>query len=460
MTTSTTERLSPVNLNYSSPSYVPSKVFLEGHAQQSTVHKTSFRLQRPGFSSRHLEDDAPFTLWDTHGSGFRWPTSEEMDWIRNRYNASRVDFSPPDLMIYTNQPPKTVPYTVAALLARFVPEGSDCHCSIPRGFKPLSTNQRDDLLSYSINRYEFPLEGTRHEIISKLLKEVDIREVHFVPPLIIVEIDVSTGRTYARKSLPGKAGGLNIMYHESSEGFWKGNRQKSYERLITPSSAVSDQSNYLQQSPFQLSPGICLSSAYLNSGGLQTNQWRTTTSGIMLQNGTQRRMTAANQGFQDGQDVYHPHPLGRRIGQIMTRQLDRDIALVQLDPSIEFTNARYFEAPSAQRLTPTEELMAGDWFEVDGITTGRIDLCARIITHYRSTALPTPTQINPMGWETEVGFSSFGPGGAGVTDGVCGAPIVDRDGRVAGFFRWVDPSGLYAFASAVGPLIAAGWSVV
>lgn len=44
-------------------------------------------------------------------------------------------------------------------------------------------------------------------------------------------------------------------------------------------------------------------------------------------------MTAANHGFPDGQDVYHPHPLRRMIGQIVMRQLDSGIALVQLDPS-------------------------------------------------------------------------------------------------------------------------------
>ena len=47
-----------------------------------------------------------------------------------------------------------------------------------------------------------------------------------------------------------------------------------------------------------------------------------------------------------------------------------------------------------------------------------------------------------------------------VKDGVCGAPIVDRDGRVAGFFRWVDSSGLLAFAPALDPPMASGWSVV
>lgn len=158
-------------------------------------------------------------MWNTDGSGFRYPTSEEISWICRRYDATRISVGPPEIIIYTNKPPKIVLYTVAALLARFVPEEFNLQCSIPGGFKPLSTTQRSDLLKYSLYRYEFPLEETRREIINKLCEEVDIRVVHFVPSLIIVEIDVSTGRTYARKSLPGKAGGLNIMYHESAEGY-------------------------------------------------------------------------------------------------------------------------------------------------------------------------------------------------------------------------------------------------
>lgn len=168
-----------------------------------------------------------------------------MTWILKRDGAIRISVSHPEILIYTNKLPKTVPYTVAALLARFVPAESNLHCSIVGAFKPLSTTERSDLLKYSLYRYEFPPEEARREIINKLCEEVDIRAVHFVPPIIVVEIDVSTGRTYARKSLPGKAGGQNIMYHESPEGYWEGNCQKEYEMLITPTNTVSHHSNYL-----------------------------------------------------------------------------------------------------------------------------------------------------------------------------------------------------------------------
>lgn len=59
--------------------------------------------------------------------------------------------------------------------------------------------------------------------------------------------------------------------------------ERAIAKKHTPTSGVSDHSNYLQQSPFQLSPGICLSSAYLALGGLQINQGRTTTSGVLLE---------------------------------------------------------------------------------------------------------------------------------------------------------------------------------
>lgn len=197
---------------------------------------------------------------------------------------------------------------------------------------------------------------------------------------------------------------------------------------------------------------VCLPGTILQEASKRANG--STTSGVLLQNGAEQRMTAANHGFPDSQDVYHPDPLGRRIGQITTRQLDWDITLVQLDPLIAFTTARYFDAPSAQRLTPSNELLASDWFEVDGISTGRIDLCARSISQYRSTTEPNSALLDARGWKIEVGFSSFGASGAAVKDGVCGAPIVDRDGRVAGVSRRADPSGLFAFTPALNPLIA------
>lgn len=457
-TTNITQRLSPVELHYTTPSYAPKSLRNPDSTQRSCL---GFR--KSGFGSRHLYDDAPFTLWKADDSGFRYPTSGELKWLDERYHADRIDLCPPDMLIHTQEPPELIPFTVAAMLVRFIPTASNpvYYDTSPTGaFKPLSKTERHDILPDLLLRYEFPPSKIRNKIIDKLRREVDIRAVHFFPPLIIVEIDVRTSRYCARKSLPAKAGGLNIMYHQSEEGYWKGTSQDVCGRLTAPISSATDQSHYLQQIPFQLSPGVCLSTTYIISPGLPASQWCTTTSGVLLQNGTERRMTAANQGFQDSAEVYHPNPQGQRIGQIMERLGDLNIALIGVDPSILFRNERYFEAPSPKSLAQVDEILSGEWFTVDGISTGRIDLCARIISYYPSSTISAPIESEASSWNVELGFSSYGASGAAVQDGVRGAPIVDQDGRVAGFFTGADSSGIYAFAPVLDPLIDAGWSVV
>lgn len=91
-------------------------------------------------------------------------------------------------------------------------------------------------------------------------------------------------------------------------------------------------------------------------------------------------MTAANHGFWGQPRTVLSSPARTKNLQIVTGQEDWDIALMQLDLAISYTNTRYFEAPSAQQLRKITEFLFGDWFEGDGLSTGIIDLCARIIT--------------------------------------------------------------------------------
>lgn len=197
--------------------------------EQSTVQKTSLRPEKLKYGGGYVPDNAPFTLWDIDRSRTRDPTSQELSWIRKRYSANLVGFSPPDLLIHTNEPPKPLPLTVAGVRARFVPAESGLKCCIPLGpFSPLRKANLDDLLPQSLLcPHEFPSEEARYEIINELREEVDIRTVHFSPPLVIVELDVSTGRVYPRSSLPGKAGGLDILYYESAEEYYTGHHNQA-----------------------------------------------------------------------------------------------------------------------------------------------------------------------------------------------------------------------------------------
>lgn len=132
----------------------------------------------------------------------------------------------------------------------------------------------------------------RSTVVDALQDEVKIRAVHSVPPLIIVELRTTDGRKYDRRSLPGKAGGLNIMYHHGEENFWSESRGASYARLITPTATANDSTNYLYTEAFKLSPGVCVSSAACARG----TAWLSTSVGILIQRGAERRLTLANHG--------------------------------------------------------------------------------------------------------------------------------------------------------------------
>ncbi|MCJ1366632.1 hypothetical protein MMC16_005762 [Acarospora aff. strigata] len=450
----TVTRISPVKLIPERPGYTQTPTLF------SPVQEIScFREIKPGFGSRHIADDAPFTLRDSTNSDFRIPTDAEWAWLSNRFDADKIIFEFPDIIITTNAPPpQPIPLTIAGCLVRFIPPDIALPTVLPLGrFKPYSTAKRD-IFPFLLPKFRFPTLDQRSTIVDTLQEEVNIRAVHFVPPLIIVELSVTDGRKYEYKTLPGKAGGLNIMYHHGEESFWSESREASYARLITPTATANDTTNYLYTEPFKLSPGVCVSSVACARG----TAWLSTSAGILIQRGAERRLTLANHGFQHSDEVFHPDPTsGRRIGQIRLRLPPHDLALAELDPSITFDNQRYFEAPNPQRLVDHTTIQAGDWFECDGMSTGRIDLCARSLgASYPNKDSQPDLKIPYRNWEIDLHFSAFGILGANVQDGICGAPLVDGNGRVAGMFRSVDDAGIFASTASMDLLIREGWAVI
>ena len=341
---------------------------------------------------------------------------------------------------------------------RFIPPDVTLSTVIPLGqFMPYSSANRD-IFPFLLPKFAFPTLDQRSTIVDALQEETNIRAVHFVPPLIIVELSVTDGRKYERKSLPGKAGGLNIMYHHDEKSFWSESREASYARLITPTTTANDNTNYLHIEPFKLSPGVCVSSAACVRG----SAWLSTSAGILIQRGAERRLTLANHGFQHSDEVFHPDPIhGRRIGQIRLRSPPHDLALLELDPSITFDNKRYFEAPNPLRLAGHTAIQPGDWFACDGMSTGRIDLCARSLGASNPNKDVHPDlKIPYKDWKIDLRFSACGIPGANGQDGICGAPLVDGNGRVGGMFRFVDDTGMFASTASMDLLIREGWAVV
>lgn len=458
----TVSRFFPVKLTPKRPGYSPVSsplLYSQAGVGNPNVPTSRFYETQPGFGSRHIADDAPFTLWNSTDSVFRTPSDAEWAWIQKRFGASKIFLEFPDIIITTDVPQaQPIPLTVAGCLARFVPPDVALLTVLPLGqFRPYGSANRD-IFPFPIPRFRFPTLEQRSAIVDALQEEVNIRAIHFVPPLIIVELSVTDGRGYARRSLLGKAGGLNIMYHHSEESFWSQPHEASYTRLITPTAAADDNTNYLYTEPFTVSPGVCISSPTHPNGmpGMSTS------AGVLLQRGVERRLTVANHGFQHSSEVFHPEPTsGRRIGQIRLRLPPHDIALAELDPSITFDNQRYFEAPNPQRLVHHTEIQAGDWFECDGMSTGRIDLCARGLgAFYPQRDYHPNIKIPYVNWNIELQFSAFGILGVGVKDGICGAPLVDDNGRIAGMFRFIDNIGHFATTTSMDVLIHQGWAIV
>jgi hypothetical protein len=236
----------------------------------------------------------------------------------------------------------------------------------------------------------------------------------------------------------------------------------AYERLITPTANIVDNADYLFNTPHQISAGVCLASSFVMEANLPTSRWLSTSAGLLMQKGNRRYINISSHGCPDSPEVYHPSPTGRRIGQITDRFPVWDLAFFQLDPSISFSNEHYFAAPRPSRLISVEEIRVGDWFEVDIYSTGRVDLCARGRSYYRPDVPEgiQPIPIQYQDWSIEIAYSLFGTTGAPIKEGICGAPVVDHMGRVAGMFRWADQSGMWAHTAGLDFFVNSGWSLI
>jgi hypothetical protein len=74
-----------------------------------------------GFGARHINDHAPFSLWNEEKQDFRTPTAQERRFIAKTYNVERLELHDYLMVIETSNPPKPVPLTVACIPAIFVP---------------------------------------------------------------------------------------------------------------------------------------------------------------------------------------------------------------------------------------------------------------------------------------------------------------------------------------------------
>lgn len=86
-----------------------------------TFQRKALTVIEEGFGSRHLEDTAPFSLWNKERNECCGPTEIQRSWILTRYKASAIHLDWPIVIIETAVAPSPLPVTVGCVAALFVP---------------------------------------------------------------------------------------------------------------------------------------------------------------------------------------------------------------------------------------------------------------------------------------------------------------------------------------------------
>lgn len=185
--------------------------------------------------------------------------------------------------------------------------------------------------------------------------------------------------------------------------------------------------------------------------------------GIKIRNlAGEEMLTVANHGFLSSKEVYHPFVNGGDlIGEVVDARPELEITLVKLTPAVSssFTNSCYFQAEPPTRLLEVSQVSQGSWSEVDGMSSGlfsMMNIGTQIMQAKRPAGDP---ELEFEEWDTRSVHFLFGNVNKVISDGVCGAPIVDiASGGVSGFFHPSD--GVLAYSAVLDDLVAEGWGLV
>ncbi|MCJ1484217.1 hypothetical protein MMC06_004385 [Schaereria dolodes] len=333
-----------------------------------------------GLGARHYLDDAPFSLWDNEKQDFRNPTKQETSWIVTKYSATYLLLSWPEITIRTDNVPNPLPLTVGGVATTFLPLTSvqNDHTGDPRPIL-ITTDYTGsgtvpDPLDFKLRKWKRPTQLELRSIVDRICVICNPCRVFILHPFIIIELQHDDGRVYSKWSLPRRVAGLSAVYHHDSTRIFQNAYLLVRERLITQPDCAWDDGDYLTTYN-ELYPGVKVESALITDQGPYATLAVASSTGALLRDSHgNQRLTTANHGFLNSNEVYHPFHTGCRIGEIDERWEALNIALVKLDHSIAFSNQPYFEAKPPKRLLRQSQVEYGVWFCADGISTGAVFL--------------------------------------------------------------------------------------
>ncbi|KAJ5081372.1 hypothetical protein NUU61_009636 [Penicillium alfredii] len=362
-----------------------SPVTVDSPPSTTHSHPEPKRWQNPGgWGARHMNDIAPFTLWNGQTRKFRSPTHVELSWIRGNFGDGKIGWTGWFIWIETANPPLPVPLTIGCMPVYFVGTGETHFEALPRA--PYA-NPRvpDPCPTIRLPEMQFPTKEQNIMVLTALQPLADVRAILYLPNWTIVELRHGDGRVYKPKSLPGVVAGRTTLYHHEEEPFYKAMKDHTRVRAIDPQQYTNnndqtlpqDDTNYLQRS--SLTPGCRLECGFGLPGSMNEFVTCATSSGVKIRNARgEQALTVAYHGFLKSKDVYHPRTNTDQIGHVLDALPELDVGLVSLTPaaSARFTNNCYFQAQPPRMFLEGDQINQGAWSEVDGMSSGLVSLMA------------------------------------------------------------------------------------
>lgn len=203
-----------------------------------------------GWGARHVNDTAPFTLWDGQARRFRMPSKEELPWVRAKFGSTSMYFNGWLICIETASPPQPIPLTLGTVPVICVRPGEMYEeplplsgYSNPRVPDPCSTLRWPDKTH--------PTKSQKVAVLRAVAPLAHVRAALFLPHWTIFELETRDGRSYERFSLPGVVAGRTALYHHEDIPFLNPTKSSTHNHLLDPSQ-VPAASTTLQDSSDRL----------------------------------------------------------------------------------------------------------------------------------------------------------------------------------------------------------------
>ncbi|CAG8072160.1 unnamed protein product, partial [Penicillium nalgiovense] len=160
------------------------------------AHPEPKRWQEPGgWGSRHMNDNAPFTLWDRMNRQYRAPTRDEFEWIHKKFGNGKFLQSGWYICIETDNPPKPVPLTLGCMPVMFVRTGETFFEPFPEAPYP-NPRLPDPCPDLNWPPMEFPSDADNVAFLKALEPLANVRAVMYLPSWTVVELEYGDGRVY------------------------------------------------------------------------------------------------------------------------------------------------------------------------------------------------------------------------------------------------------------------------